>query len=394
MAGAREADLILSPDKLLLGDYYDYGVEATTVDFLVECHTKLRTETASILHLTTNLKAILKSKSLFMSGGGLGGCVYGVPLYKDGSIHNLGDYITRSELPMFLKNQQRSEPIEGVILTPDNTRYGYVDYLNFGTTYLNIYRSSASLMDDISVSRLDQVYDKQSKLVQLLYNVLDGSGSLGDKVYASYETSQQSLLVRMLYFEVVLEYVFLLQADQHAQSSRTRYELYNAHAKDLIFTLNPQLATRFSLANFTSSPPQIDEYLKRKARQGEIIISYDTEQFFAYLAKRLKAYMQMYLLNDTNNFKGHVLFRYFDKRKELETGLARRLWREAEAGGYTILTYRLPKGEIGVVPCAVSAFVGILEDQRWMRGAQIELTLARELATKHSIMRNPYDKTK
>lgn len=45
-----------------------------------------------------------------------------------------------------------------------------------------------------------------------------------------------------------------------------------------------------------------------------------------------------------------MAFRYCDLRKQIEDGLAERLWGEARDQDVNVLTYTVPKGEMGILP--------------------------------------------
>ncbi len=393
MATTRKTDLIFAADRSMLEAYYGMDINNSTMELLVACHEKLQSDTASVLHITTNLRAIQQSGSLLTSAGGLGGCVYGMPIFKDNTLHNLGNYIIHDELPMFLKNQRRTATLAGLIITPHDLRLGCIDYLSFGAHYFGTYNLSARLQDNITSKDLEDVYSEQRGIVSALSAHINASTSLNNKAESIAEAVERSYLLRMLYFEAILEYVLLFQNDQPAQNAAIQHELYNKNAKDLIFALNPALATRFSLANFHSSPMQINHYLVSAARHNRIITDYRPEHFYDYLCRRLQFYIHKYLLDDEANFKGHLLFRHFDEREYFEQSLAEELWTEAEQENYNLLTYRMPKGEVGMLPrFATKIFIGHPQGTGWQQGQEAHIQLIKVLATKHTAMRDPYSK--
>lgn len=389
MAEARSTDLIFTADYSELQSYYGNAVNSSIIELLQKCHVKMQS-CKGVLHVTTNLAAIIGSKTLLMSAGGLGGCVYGIPIDDNGLVHNLGDYIIDDELPMFLANQSRAAEIESIEITSDLLRLGCVDYLDFGSTYYDYYLSSEYLNSRISTTELSQAYGQQNQVVNELHERLSSDESFDSKMVAIKESSSASYIVRMLYFEVALEYTFLHQNNQAVIEWSERNELYNKATKDLVFSLNPQLATRFSLKNFHSSPSDIDNYLQ----SNDIILNYEPGQFYQYLYKRLDYYIYRYLLNAPDNFKGHVLFRFFGERELFEADLAKRLWDEAKQKRVSILTYRLPKGEVGVLPGSAKVSSATVLDGACMPGRSLEITLASQLSTAHTAMRDPYTKRK
>lgn len=385
MVKARSTDLIFTADYSELQSYYGDVADSALIERMQKCHTKMQ-NCKSVLHVTTNLAAIADSKTLLMSAGGLGGCVYGVPVDESGVIHNLGGYIINDELPMFLKNQSRIAEIECIEIIPNSSQFGCVDYLDFGSAYYDCYTSSEYLRSRIDMDKLLQTYEQQSKIVGELHARLSSSANTDNTMAAIVNSSASSYIVRMLYFEVVIEYLFLHQDNQSAREWAKRAELYNKAAKDLVFELNPELATKFSLKNFHSSPSSVDEYLQ----SCSVIVDYRPGQFYEYLSKRLTYYIDRYLLKTTNNFKGHLLFRHFDERELFEADLAQRLWNEAKQKEVGIVTYRLPKGEVGVLPIPAKANKALISNGTCVSGESLDIALSDQLATAHTAMRDPY----
>jgi hypothetical protein len=193
----------------------------------------------------------------------------------------------------------------------------------------------------------------------------------------------------MFFFEVLLEYIFLEQNNSTNTRVLERKELYNKPVKDMVFGLNPELATRFSLKNFHASAEEIDKYL---CDHKNLIRGYTQGSFPSHLIKRLAQYIESYTLLRPDNLKGHVLFRDFDEREYLEIELAKRLWDEAQRKEVTIVTYRLPKGEIGLMPGKISSYVAKCCSKGYKRGEALSLKLDNKLAVRNTAMRDPYTK--
>ena len=99
------------------------------------------------MHVTSNKKAIMKSKKIYCSAGGLAGVIYTTPVV-DNKIHNLGLYIIDKELPMFVKNNNLDACIDTFLIKINNPKIGYVDYLKYGEIYYDTYSKQYRNMID------------------------------------------------------------------------------------------------------------------------------------------------------------------------------------------------------------------------------------------------------
>ena len=114
-------------------------------------------------------------------------------------------------------------------------------------------------------------------------------------------------------------------------------------------------------------------------------------QFTSYVSSRLYQQLEYYFQNE-QNLAGHVLFRCFNERRAFESQLAEKLWKEAEQKGVHALTYRIPKGEIGLLPGKYLAEMGLIANGQFMKQSTGDLFVPRKFASNISgTMRNPYD---
>lgn len=375
--------MIFKPTSTELAAFYGSHVDNTTIKALATCHQYLEDNTAAMLHLTTSLDAIVASGKLVMSAGGLAGCLYGTPVYANGKIHNLGAYLQDQELPMFLRNQQRTAPIKSILAVPSKSKVGCLDYLSFGEQYLEAYRLLPALHQSIPLANYEKLFAEHLAMAMALHKTLSTYHDIEHSIASIERAVQASPIIRMLYFEIILEYVFLFQNDRQAMDARRNNQLYNAHAKTLVFALNPQLATRFSLKHFNASPRDISAYLVQKSNDNDVIVKFVPNHFYDYLIKRMAFYVNHYLLADVDNFRGHILFRCFDQRLPFEVFVAQKAWQEAKANGYNMVTYRLPKGEVGLLPNNETSF--------YHNNTELDLKLSPSLATTATAMRDPYN---
>lgn len=391
MANPSSTDLIFQPTRQVLATQYGADAHSEVVNRLVACHEKLRNDTQAVLHLTTNFQSIADSGYLAMSAGGLAGCVYGTPVYADGSMHNLGVFLAGHELPMFLQNKGVTAAIDGLVIQPADIRYGCVDYLAFGHVYWDAYLKTHMLRHRIKPLEVRTASDRERGVAtHLQQKLLTASGP--DAVTGAIDAAVQvSRIIQMLFFEIILEYVFLYQNDSIATQALAQSEMYNAHPKKLIFALNPAMAVKFSIANFTCSLAVINAYLTERATSVGIFTDYQPAVMYDYVATRLQYYLERYVIDDPDNLAGHVLFRYFDQRKYLETVLAQTVWRDAAARGVTVLTYVLPKGEIGVLPGAAKVYRATLATSKITHQEKLNLHLVRRMHVGKTQMRDPYE---
>ena len=324
------------------------------MNFLKSCDNKLKAATG-LLHITTNLDKIIKSSELKPSAGGLGGVVYTVPIFTEGKLHNLGSYLINEEMPMFLKRQGREEKLKYIEIEPkDEIKLGHVDYLNWGKNYLNLCQNENFNIKNLSNS----VAIEQKRIEEILQN---------DNIKQLSNLLLQSNVLKMIYFETVLEILF------SCQIPNSNDELVNKSVKNLIYSKNPKMVGKFSLSNFSA---KIDDWKEQIEPQK--------------LIEKLRANMIKYL-TDEENLAGHILFREFGFREKLEKQFADLLWAEAEREGINVLTYSIPKGEMGVLPIGKFNFYeSKIQNGKSYKLRKLNLTIVKELVTKETILRNPY----
>ena len=129
------SDLIFSPSASEYAKYFA-GVESlgTAIDHrtLFMLQMKMQSSISGLLHLTKNLQDIGESGVVYPSAGGLGGVVYSVPICEK-TIHNLGSYLLKYEIPFFTRATESSRQSKSAVFFPaEKPRLGLVDYLAFG----------------------------------------------------------------------------------------------------------------------------------------------------------------------------------------------------------------------------------------------------------------------
>lgn len=318
------------------------------------------------IHITTEIDNILDDRKLLCSSGGLGGVVYAVPV--NDTIHNLGEYILNFELPMFLKNNNLDKKIGMILLEPQKIRFGIIDNLKFGEVYYSISQSEKFGISEEDLIKIE--CDEYAKITKAYK-----ARQLGDELD---ECINSSKILRMAAFETLLECLFLRQIQYDNN------EMNNKNVKDIIFQTSPEISKQFFSSNFAFKSNAFE-----KIRSLKEFDSYRIDEYFIYL---LKDKCEKYFIDNPINLKGHILYRYFDYRETFENALSKIIWEEAEKKRISILTYILPKGEVGILPIALkSAKTVCYCNKKVVSKDTIDIVIERELAKKY-VMRNPTQK--
>lgn len=388
--------MIITPSQIDFRNFFLAPYAKNPVlDFkrLYSLHNAMQSSDNDLLHITTKQQNSIKG-ILNPSAGGLTGCLYCVPV-KNNYLHNLGKYLVNNEIPYFLNKttDNINTATNGYLFKNINIKIGIIDYLQFGCNYFDYYINNTELQKLIPMNELEIVYMKQLSLIKNLKTKMASYSSQNRFLFSQYfaKVINQSPVIQMLYFELILEYIFLYQNDDASKTCLSRNELYNGNAKQLIFDLNPELKNGFSLKKITVSLELVDNYLVETSKNGKTIIDYEPGDFVNYLATRLMFYIEYYLA-DATNLKGQVIFRHFNQRKYFETKIAEDIWQEAKEKNIDVLTYRMPKGELGLLPASRTAYFGhVTKDGVYEPVEKTRLTILEDLVSSSTgLMRNPY----
>ncbi len=220
------------------------------------------TKGITLIHATPRLDEITKTGILFSSGGCLGASPYCTPLRLDGRLHNLAEFMIKSEIPGALRSKKiddRHVDILGIHLYPENfssvnTMHSGMDYLCLGRTYLELFKIITPILkknkqDLILTKNITQQIASVSNLFRLSYqNKLEMLGNLEFEEIIFTAITKMPLLGYVL-FEILLEYVLLFQNDKLALAYRDQQkEFYNWHHKKMVFDLCPNLLGDFNLS--------------------------------------------------------------------------------------------------------------------------------------------------
>ena len=315
------------------------------------------------IHISTEESSILENLKIECSSGGLGGVVYAVPLYND-KIHNLGKYIINDELPMFLKNNNQAKKLSMFLLEPENIKFGIIDYLNFGKKYYGIFKKFELNINQEEVARIEK--DEYKKILKVYMAKL-----LEQEIF---ECINSSKLLKMTAFETLSECLFMRQKQSYND------EMDNRAVKQLIYETSPELSKQFFTSRFFFKSEVFE-----KVRESLSFDSANIEEYFLFL---LKQKIKKYFISNRVNLIGHILYRYFDHKELFEQELAKMIWQESKCNKVSILTYMIPKGEIGILPVKLKN-VKIMDVEGKMKvKSRKDITIVGQLSKKY-IMRQP-----
>lgn len=323
-----------------------------------------------ILHLTPNMKEIKKSKKIYSSGGGLGACVYGVPLRNNQKLHNLASFIYEYELPIFLRSQQKKVNIDVLAIRIPNEDLNSinsikkVNYLDWGNYYLQAFLCTEVRHNDVINLKMKTEIKNVQKYI-LPFQDLTFLRNMSPKEFLLLfnEAISNFPTLRVPYFETVLEYLFLFQDSKMALQYKKVGEIYNPSVKKLIFDVNTRLQEKFSLNYFDTLLERLAKHIKK----GGFVQSFSEIRFYNFIRWRFSHNIRFHImqrhllpltllsfdeiLTHSPSLLGYILFRNFRNQLNLEENLSKLLWSQWKKDGTKILTYsNLPKGEIGILP--------------------------------------------
>lgn len=377
-----------------------------------------------IIHATASFEAIKASKRIYCSGGSFGGCVYGTPLRLDNKLHNLMEFILEEELPCFLKHKGNKNSkikilaikIKGI--SKITKAVMPINYMDFGETYSNIFLEMVKreVFTNNQIRQLKQDIDNQLRvsntLIKMLLNLKKLRALSNLEFISLFEKSvKNTVVLKIAYFETILEYCFLFQNDLKAYEKFEDRELYNFNVKTMIFKLNPRLFREFDLKNFDVSVNEITRYLKNCSKQNFFIIDFSEKHFLNFFKWRFAHNVRYHFLkgqfvwNNTMTledfvkknkfFAGHMILRSSKNPYSFESLFAKKLWEKLDKSRITILTYEnLPKGEVGIIPNSkfrYEVYDTTLRNGRVKLTGKLDITLVKKLVDhKQSIMRTHY----
>lgn len=342
-----------------------------------------------LLHFTSRFDALQKERRLYASGGCLVGSIYCTPLFwEDGALrlHNLGQYILKKEMPLFMEGKKSASPTSLIIeinkLGSTPNKFAGLDYLRLGEIHLQIFKDLEYLLSK------DERYELKNTVVTRIKNSIDFLEVCNKILYQDYQTNVNKFfqllnqtasclpILGYTYFEVIAEYLQLYSTDKMTKRCAEMGEFNNWGYKELMFGLYPSLARDFNLGIFNPSPKKLREHLELIKRKG--ICDIDADKLLTYIQKRLSFLVNARFFsneaefidrdrlklefNDLTNYLGplvgHLIHRelrsfrrypdfyfYFDQLKALQVW---NYWNHRDI--VTPFNGVMPKGEIGINP--------------------------------------------
>jgi hypothetical protein len=341
-----------------------------------------------MLHITTKLDNILKHNTLYPSAGCLVGSIYCSPLYKKQDryfLHNLGEYILKTEAPRVLKNENHTGQISSLILEVD-IPYGLspigVDYLKLGNIHYDIYNQLKYLLSSKERFNLeDNILNrikKSTDFIALCQGIVFNNLTVSTEEFFTrlINTIKNLPILGYIYFEVLSEYISLSTSDNESKKIIENGEIPNKGYKELTYELYSGLTKEFNLSNFAPTIRALTFQLSKLNNKNFFVVN--TSLLLKFVQERI-AYLLISRLSSLNHGSfnlsniitdydfileylkplfGHLIHRelrnfhryndfyfYFDQLKALQIW---NYWNYTD----TIIPFNgiLPKGEIGLNP--------------------------------------------
>ncbi|MCD0450155.1 hypothetical protein LO762_13265 [Actinocorallia sp. API 0066] len=233
-----------------------------------------------VMHTTTYLKEIRRSRQLYQAAGCLVGALYGAPLTPEGSglrPHNLGTWLLESKpcthTLVFEITPERPVPAKGV------------NYLRLGEAHLQIYEAYRDFLTppedqafrQDAILRVNQAAPFLDRMMAMALGELPCPRHFLDELARAVPVVP---FLGYLYFEVVAEYLMLHSTSAATKACGESGELNNRLYKQLAFSAVESMGHLFDLALFS---PGRDRLLELVASVEPTLASH----VVAYVGERL-----------------------------------------------------------------------------------------------------------
>lgn len=295
--------------------------------------------TFRFVHFSPNIKSILESGRINVSGGGLFGVVYVTPVHSDGRVHNLGQYIFDIEIPQ----SSNTDKVECLVFEMSEMQYrnslsqGKINYI-FESQY---YAKTESAPEVLSLYK--QVLLDIDKLLNLKQDLFL-------KEIVTFFTKFPAL--KHIYFESLNEYLYIKQDSKVSLDYAEKGEVYAEAVKNYIFEVTLKLKTTFSTTHFVTDTAV---HLANLKENNQIISSFNSDDFTLFMYTRIKFYLNS-LRDKPDAILGRLMLKNSpeDLRSDIEQTGLNCIMRDKEA--IALFQYdTIPKGEMGIVPNAKTA---------------------------------------
>ncbi len=289
--------------------------------------------TFRFVHFSPNIKSILESGRINVSGGGLFGVVYVTPVHSDGRVHNLGQYIFDVEIPQ----SSNTNKVECLVFEMSEMQYrnsliqGKINYIFESEYYtdtestpevLNLYRQALSDIDSLIDLKRD-----------LFLNEI-----------VTFFTKFSAL--KHVYFESLNEYLYIKQDSKVSLDYAVKGEVYAKAVKNYLFDVTPKLKTSFSTTHFVTDTTI---HISNLREQRQIMSTFNSDDFTLFMCARIRFYLSD-LKYKPNAILGRLMLKNSpaDLRSGIEQiGVDSML---SDKEGVVLLQYdTIPKGEMGIM---------------------------------------------
>jgi hypothetical protein len=290
--------------------------------------------TFRFVHFSPNVKSILESRKINVSGGGLLGVVYVTPVHVDGHVHNLGQYIFDVEIPQ----SSNIDEVECLVFEISEEQYrnsliqGKINYI-FESKY---YTKTEGAPDVLSLCK--QALADIDKLLNLKQDLFL-------KEIVIFFTKFPAL--KHIYFESLNEYLYVRQNSKISLDYAENGEVYAKGVKNYLFETTPILKTSFSTTHFVTDTSSHQAKLKE---QNQIISNFNSEDFTLFMCARIAFYLKS-LTEKPDAILGRLMLKNSpeDVRNSIEQSGLNCFLKDKE--GVTLFQYdTIPKGEMGIAP--------------------------------------------
>lgn len=361
-----------------------------------------------LLHFTRHFDVVMDEHKLCASGGCLVGSIYCTPLINEDNVlrlHNLGRYIFKKELNMFLTDTKAMHEIKPLIIEIDvpksvSNRLAGIDYLRLGAVHLQLFKQLEYLLSQEERYKLKSVVllriKKSIEFLAICNKIHYENYKIGTKEFFDILNSaiQNLPILGYIYFEAVAEYLQLYSTDKMTNAYKELGEFNNWGYKELMFNLYPGLGKDFDLGRFNPNIPQLAKEIKTIKLEG--VSNVEPDKLFDYIKNRLSFLVNARFFNSKISsppwdklkwefdelvdylgpLLGHLIHRelrnfsrypdfyfYFDQSKALQIW---NYWNNIDV--VAPFNGVMPKGELGINPahtqCNYKIYLGEISDKR------------------------------
>lgn len=347
-----------------------------------------------LLHITSNFKNILDTRSLYASTGCMIGGIYSTPLYFDDKrglfrMHNLGVRYEYEINKIAKANNNNLENIANIIIEIDvNNTQDYICGINYLKGGKNHYNCILNMLNMEKYEAIKQIFKhnintnfKDSTTINKLLTL-----NKNDLINFINTVSDKYPILSFIYFEAFSIAYMLNDKSIRGNAYVDNNELYNFNYKHALFLLYPEFFKQFNLAKFNPSYKDLRLYFSNKK-----FIDFDTlyEDLLDILEHLIKDSLfdfskppieNIFDLDDdfvsfVYPFIGHQMRlikinseQFLDFKTQFHKNNANNLWNILNKKN-KMLCYNsiIPKGELTVNPCFsnnIKLYLGALTKNR------------------------------